>query len=156
MPANPDFKELFVALSDAQADFIVVGAHAVMVHTEPRYTKDLDVWVRPTRENARRVLDALAAFGAPLGELTEDDLSRPGTIFQLGMAPNRIDVLTSIDAVTFQDAWQRRLLRSYDGAPIATLSIEDLIRNKSAVARPQDLIDVEMLERARQEQERDE
>ena len=145
MAANPDFKELFVALSDEKADFIVVGAHAVMVHTEPRYTKDLDVWVRPTPDNAERTYRALGRFGAPLDDLTEKDLASPGTIFQIGMAPNRIDIITSIEAVTFASAWERRLLRSYDGVPIAMLSVEDLITNKKAVGRPQDLIDVDKL-----------
>lgn len=148
MAANPDFKDLFVALSAELADFIVVGAHAVMVHTEPRYTKDLDVWVRPTRENAERVHRALGAFGAPVDDLTVNDLAIPGTIFQIGMAPNRIDIVTSIDAVSFETAWDKRLQRSYDGVPIAMLSVEDLITNKKAVGRPQDLIDVEKLTKA--------
>lgn len=94
MATNPDFKELFAALCDAGAEFLVVGAHAVMFHTVPRYTKDLDIWVRPTRANAERVLRALVAFGAPLAGLTEQDLTTPGTIFQMGVAPNRVDILT--------------------------------------------------------------
>ncbi len=148
MAANPDFKDLFVALSDEQVDFIVVGAHAVMVHTEPRFTKDLDVWARPTTENAERCHRALGAFGAPLDDLTVEDLASPGTIFQIGMAPNRIDIITSIEAVEFAGAWERRLLRSYDGVPISMLSIEDLIVNKKAVGRPQDLIDLSKLQAA--------
>lgn len=147
MAANPDFKELFAALCAEQAEFIVVGAHAVMVHTEPRFTKDLDVWIRPTPENAKRVYRALSTFGAPLDDLTEQDLATEGTVFQIGIAPNRIDLLTSIEAVTFGDAWPRRLQRTYDGIPIATLAVVDLIANKRAVGRPQDLIDVERLER---------
>lgn len=145
MAANPDFKELFAALYDEQVEFIVVGAHAVMVHTEPRYTKDLDVWVRPTEANAARVFRALARFGAPLADLTVADLAAEGTVFQMGMAPNRIDIITSIEAVRFDDAWPRRLVRSYDGVPISTLSVEDLVTNKIAVGRPQDLIDVNKL-----------
>lgn len=147
MAANPDFKELFLALSGEQVEFIVVGAHAVMIHTEPRYTKGLDVWIRPTAENARRAHRALATFGAPLHDLNVDDLATTGTIFQIGIAPNRIDIVTSIDAVSFDEAWPRRLQRTYDGVPIATLSVEDLITNKTAVGRPQDLIDVAKLEK---------
>ena len=149
MAINRDFRDLFSALCDAGADFIVVGAHAVMVHTEPRYTKDLDIWVRPTAENAQRVLAALRHFGAPLSDLTESDLAIAGTIFQIGVAPNRIDVLTSIDAVEFQDAWARRVPTRYDDVPISILSIDDLLTNKRAVNRLQDQIDVERLERAK-------
>src|SRR5690242_1720371 len=105
MATNQDFKDLFVALSARNAEFIVVGAHAVMVHTEPRYTKDLDVWVRPTLENAERVYRALQDFGAPLANLAPNDLATPGTVFQIGIAPNRIDILTAIDGVQFDDAW---------------------------------------------------
>ena len=148
MAANPDFKDLFLALSAEQVEFIVVGAHAVMVHTEPRFTKDLDVWIRPTFVNAERAHRALTVFGAPPHELTVEDLRTPGTIFQIGLAPNRIDILTSIEAVSFDEAWLRRLERSYDAVPIATLSVEDLITNKRAVGRPQDLIDVDKLVKA--------
>ena len=149
MATNPDFKDLFSELCDADAEFIVVGAHAVMYFTEPRYTKDLDVWVRPTADNARAVHRALAAFGAPMSDLTVEDLSVPGTIFQIGVAPNRIDVLTSIEAVDFDAAWARRVESTYGGVPIALLSLADLLVNKRAVGRPQDYLDVEKLERAR-------
>ena len=123
MAVNPDFRDLFHALSAAEASFLVVGAHAVMYFTEPRYTKDLDIWVRPDAANAVKVWGALAAFGAPLHDLTVEDLSRQGTIFQIGIAPNRIDILTSIDGVQFDEAWPRRVHSSYGDVPIALLSI---------------------------------
>ena len=145
---NPDFSELFSALSAEGADFLVVGAHAVMIYTEPRYTKDLDLWVRPTRQNAARVLAALRRFGAPLADLTVDDLATPGTIFQMGMAPNRIDLLTSLDGLDFDSAWTRRVPSSYGGSRIHVLSRQDLITNKRTVGRPRDLLDVESLEKA--------
>jgi hypothetical protein len=148
MATNSDFRDLFAALSAARAEFIVVGAHAVMVHTEPRYTKDLDIWIRSTPQNAAHVYKALQIFGAPLADLTIDDLATPGTVFQIGVAPNRIDILTEVTAVDFEGAWQRRLESTYGGVPISLLSIEDLLTNKRAVGRPQDLIDVEKLERA--------
>jgi hypothetical protein len=153
MPANPDFKDLFAALCDQKADFLVVGAHAVMIFTEPRYTKDLDVWVRPAPDNAARVYRALELFGAPLAELTVEDLSTPGVVFQIGVAPNRIDVITKIDGVEFADAWPRRVESFYDGVPIALLSLPDLIANKTAAGRPQDLLDLERLQAARRERE---
>lgn len=155
MPTNPDFRDLFSALCDADAEFIVVGAHAVMFYTVPRFTKDLDVWVRPTRENAERVLGALVAFGAPLADLSVDDLCAPDTIFQIGIAPNRIDIVTHIDGVTFDRAWDRAVLTTYGGVPIRILGEEDLIANKRATGRPQDLLDLEWLERARRRREQD-
>lgn len=149
MATNPDFKDLFAALSAEQAEFIVVGAHAAMRYTEPRYTKDLDVWVRPTADNAARVRNALEAFGAPLADLTAEDLATPGVVFQIGVEPNRIDILTEIDGLKFDEAWQRRVLSNYGGVPFALLSLDDLITNKRAAGRPQDLIDVAKLEAAR-------
>jgi hypothetical protein len=151
MATNQDFKDLFVALSSHNAEFIVVGAHAVMVHTEPRYTKDLDVWIRPTLENAQRVYEALHDFGAPLANLTPHDLATPGTVFQIGVAPNRIDVLTAIDGVQFDEAWSRRSVGNYGGVAISLLSLDDLIANKRAAGRPQDLLDLAKLEAAARE-----
>jgi hypothetical protein len=151
MATNPDFKDLFAALFDAQADFIVVGAHAVMVYTEPRYTKDLDVWVRPTPDNAARVFRALEAFGAPLADLKVEDLATEGVVFQIGVAPNRIDILTAIDGVDFEEAWMRRRRSNYAGISISLLSQDDLIRNKRAAGRPQDLLDLAKLEAAAKE-----
>jgi hypothetical protein len=150
MSTNPDFRDLFSALCDEGADFLVVGAHAVMYYTEPRYTKDLDVWVRPERGNAERVHVALRKFGAPMADLGIEDLGVPGTIFQIGVAPNRIDVLTSIEGLSFDDAWPKRVESTYGGVSIALLSLDDLLTNKRAVARPQDLLDVQKLERAAQ------
>ena len=149
MATNPDFRDLLSALSAEGADFIFVGAHAVMFHTTPRYTKDLDVWVRPNEGNAERVHRALIAFGAPVANLTVDDLSVKGTIFQIGVPPNRIDVLTSIDAVEFDAAWPRAVTSQYGDVVIRLLSIDDLLANKRAVGRKQDAIDVENLERTR-------
>lgn len=147
MATNPDFSDLLSALNDEEAEFLIVGAHAVMFYTAPRFTKDLDVWTRPEPANASRVHRALRAFGAPMADLTEADLARKGTIFQIGIAPNRIDVITSIQGVDFEDAWRRRTSSTYGGVPIAVLSLQDLLANKRAVGRPQDLLDVQNLER---------
>jgi hypothetical protein len=148
MATNPDFKDLFAAFNDGAVEYLLVGAHAVMAHTEPRYTKDLDVWVRPSPGNAQRVLEALAAFGAPLVGVSENDFSQGGTIFQMGVAPNRIDVITSVDGLDFESAYGRAVPSKYGGIAIRILSAEDLILNKKTVGRPQDLLDVERLERA--------
>lgn len=130
----------------AGVEYLVVGAHALAAHGRVRATGDLDVWVRPSVDNARRVIVALAAFGAPLHDLTEDDLVRSDLVFQIGVAPLRIDVLTGIDAVNFDDAWVNRLESTFMGQKVPVLCIADLIRNKRAVGRMQDIADVEWLE----------
>lgn len=145
MAINPDFEEMFSALSNADVEYLVVGAHAVMLYCEPRYTKDIDIWVRPDADNATRVLRALAQFGAPIDELTADDLSVPGTIFQIGIEPNRIDVITAIDGVEFSAAWPLRNSSNYGSVPIPVIDRTSLITNKKATGRPQDLLDLERL-----------
>ena len=148
MATNPDFSDMLAALSAEGVRFLLVGGHAVMQYTEPRFTKDLDLWVRPDPENAERVFRALCMFGAPVHDITPDDFAVPGTIFQIGLPPNRIDLLTSIEGVDFDDAWSTRVATSYGGQPLAVPSIEMLLRNKRAVGRPQDLVDVAALEKA--------
>lgn len=96
---NPDFVEILSALSAARAEFLIVGAHALAAHGHPRATGDLDIWVNPTRANGQRVLQALATFGAPLGDLTLDDLTQPDTVFQIGVAPCRVDIMTGISGI---------------------------------------------------------
>ena len=150
---NPDFRDLFFALSAAEARFLVVGAYAAMLHIPPRYTKDLDIWVGASPENAVRVYGALRAFGAPIGDLSIQDLATPGVILQIGVEPNRIDILTSIEAVLFAEAWERRIESTYGGVTIHVLGFADLLRNKRAVGRPQDLLDVANLEKAKSPRE---
>jgi predicted nucleotidyltransferase len=142
---NRDFEDLLVALSDAGAEYLLIGGYAVSFHTDPRYTKDLDVWVRPTAANARRVMKALRAFGAPLSNLTTKDLWTPDVIFQLGVEPNRIDLLTKVDGVEFAKAWNRRVEGPFGALTVPWISVEDLVANKRAVGRPQDLLDLKKL-----------
>jgi hypothetical protein len=146
MPANPDFKELLSVLNDEKVEYLVVGAHAVAYYAEPRYTKDLDIWVNPTPENSRRVYAALKRFSAPLIDITADSFADPALVYQMGIPPNRIDIVMGIEAVEFAPAWSRRETSTYDGIPFALPSKADLIRNKRAVGRPQDLLDVARLE----------
>jgi hypothetical protein len=145
---NPDFSELLSTFNDHGVEYLVVGAHALAAHGHVRATKDLDVWVRPEPANAARVLHALAAFGAPLHELSQGDLSEPGLIFQIGVPPVRIDVITAIDGVQFADAWSGRVQATLGAVTVPVISREDLIRNKKAAGRLQDLADVEWLEQA--------
>ena len=144
---SPDFKDLLSAFNAHRVEYLVVGAYALAAHGRVRATGDLDVWVRPRPDNARRVLAALSTFGAPLADLVESDLCRPGVVFQIGIVPLRIDVLTGIDAVEFDEAWRSRFETRLGDQPVQVLSIGDLIRNKRAVGREQDLADVDWLER---------
>jgi len=143
---NRDFVEMLSALSDAEAEFLVVGAHAVGVHARPRATGDLDLWVRPTRENARRVWQALEVYRAPLHELRLDDLVSDDLVFQIGIAPNRIDLMTDIGSVRFDDAWRERVIVEIGGISVPVIGKEHLIQAKRDVGRPQDLADVAELE----------
>ncbi len=143
---NRDFAEMLSALSDAGVEFLIVGAHALAAHGVPRATRDLDIWVNPTVENAGRVMKALRAFGAPLMDLTEEDLTTPGTVFQIGVEPFRIDILTAISGVAFDEAWKNRLPLDIEGVQVVVLSRQDFIANKRAVGRLKDLADIEALE----------
>ncbi|HJQ36245.1 MAG TPA: DUF6036 family nucleotidyltransferase [Thermoanaerobaculia bacterium] len=143
---NQDFRDLFAEFNARDVDFLVVGAYALAFHGHVRATKDLDVWVRPESENARRVFRSLQAYGAPTGELTEDDFAHPDLTFQIGVAPIRIDVLSSIDGVEFATAWEHRSESTYGDQRIFVISREDLLHNKRTAARLQDLADVEALE----------
>lgn len=143
---NRNFVEMLRALSDAGAEFLIVGAHAVAAHGHYRATKDIDIWIRPERENVVRVWRALVEFGAPLHQITPDDFLVPGTIFQIGVDPVRIDILTSIEPLTFEEAWANRATIDVGGHTWPFLGREDLIRAKRAAGRPHDLKDIEALE----------
>ena len=143
---NPDFLDMLSAFSGEGAEYLLVGAYALAVHGVPRATGDMDLWVRPGPENARRVLAALALFGAPLADLTERDLVTPGTLFQVGIAPRRIDILTAIDGVEFEEAWADRHVTRVGNLDVPVISRRHLIRNKKTVGRPQDLADAARLE----------
>jgi hypothetical protein len=141
-----DFRDLIAGFNVHHVDFMVVGAHALAAHGLVRATRDLDLWVRPDPVNATRVIEALKAFGAPLHDLTVADLSRPGLIFQIGVAPLRIDVLTAIDGVQFDEAWPERVQVKFEDQPVAVLSRSHLVQNKRAADREQDRVDVHWLE----------
>ena len=146
MTHHRDFEDLLSALSSAHAEFLIVGAYAVMRYSEPRYTKDLDVWGGSSPSNAEKVYRALEKFRAPLKNLKVSDLATPGIIFQIGIEPVRIDIITEVDGLKFASAWKRRVVGKYGATPVSFLSVPDLIANKRAVGRPQDLLDVAKLE----------
>jgi hypothetical protein len=143
---NRDFRDMLCALSVEGADFLVVGAYALAVHGLPRATGDIDLWVRPTPDNAARVWRALRQFGAPIRDLTVADLATPDIVFQIGLPPHRIDLLTSITGVDFDDAWQDRVETELDGLRLCVLSKQHILQNKRAVGRPKDLADAAWLE----------
>jgi hypothetical protein len=141
-----DFADLLRAFIAHEVRFLLIGAYALAVHGRPRATGDLDVWVEPTPENAGRVLAALRAFGAPLADLTERDLATPGVVFQIGIAPLRIDLLTSASGVEFGPAWAARTDALFEDVRAPVIGKRDLIANKRATGRPRDLADIADLE----------
>jgi predicted nucleotidyltransferase len=147
--ATKDFEELLECLTRRDVRFVVVGAHALAHHARPRYTKDLDLFVEPDHENGCRIVAALEEFGFGGLGIAPEDFDRPGRILQLGSPPNRVDLITSIDGVTFTEAWESRVEGSYGSIRVAYIGYDALIRNKTAAARPQDLADLEILRRAR-------
>jgi hypothetical protein len=144
---NDDFVDLLRCLLEAEAQFLVVGAHALAVHGVPRATGDLDIWIRCDEQNAARAWKGLQAFGAPLHALgiRQADLATPGIVAQIGMPPRRIDILTEISGVRFDDAWPRRVLRRVGNVEAAFLGREDFRSNKRASGRAKDLADIEAL-----------
>src|SRR5437899_2437075 len=132
---SPDFNELLLTFNEHGVEYLIVGAHALAVYGHVRATKDLDIWVRADRENAQRILSALTRFGAPIGDLAMDDLTRPGTVFQIGLPPLRVDVITAIDGVNFSDAWPARFATLLGNTPVFVISLQHLIANKKNTCR---------------------
>lgn len=145
MSLSKDFVEFIACLNDAQVEYLLVGGHALAFHGLPRFTKDIDFWVRASPENAERVLAALDAFGFGGVGLRSSDFATEGKIVQLGYPPNRIDLLTSIDGVSFDAAFARRVETTYQGHRLLVLHRDDLVANKLASGREQDLLDIKRL-----------
>ncbi len=145
MQLDRDFKEFVSLLNARSVRYLVVGGYAVAAHGVPRYTGDFDAWIWLSEENAQKVLGVLDDFGFGGLDITEEDFTREDSVVQLGYAPHRIDLLTSISGVTFEDAWSRRFNVEIEGEVVGFIGREDLITNKRAVGRPQDLADVARL-----------
>ena len=145
MKLQKDLREFIELLNSRGIDYLIVGGHAVAFHGYPRYTGDIDFLVRPNAENGARIVEALRAFGFGELSLTPADFLRPESIVQLGRPPNRIDLLTSISGVSFDEAWSSRASAELDGVPVLFLSRENLIKNKQASGRPKDLADAATL-----------
>lgn len=144
MAESPHYKELLQLLNDFEVEYLIVGGFAVMKYGEPRYTKDLDVWVCNSRGNSARVFRALQKFGAPLAHdgITTETFSEREVVYQIGVAPVRIDILTDITGVKFAEAWQRKVESTFFGVPVHFISLEDLVANKRALGRSSDLKDL--------------
>jgi hypothetical protein len=144
-----DWIELCRLFNDHHVEYLLVGGQAVIAHGYPRLTKDMDLWVRPTQDNGARVLAALTDFGTPMSDFEPERFTDPKTLLMLGRNPFRVDILTDIPGVAFGAAWERRTSVTLDGQQIPLIDLEDLIANKLAVGRLQDLADVEALQAAR-------
>lgn len=145
---NSDFKDLLQSLHECEVRYLVAGGYAVIHHSQPRYTKDIDIWLEPTGENARKLMRAFQIFGIPMVGVTQDDFATPGTQFNLGVAPCEIDFLTTIPGLEFESAWENRVISEENDFPIQYLGKSDLIRAKQTAGRPQDLADLDELRRA--------
>lgn len=144
---NQDFVDLLRAFIAADVRFMIVGAYALALHGRPRATGDLDVWVDATTENAPRIMHALAEFGAPLADVRQADFATPGAVLQIGVPPGRIDILTDLTGITFQDAWPNRVTSAFGDVEVDFIGLEAFLRNKRATGRAKDLGDIEGFER---------
>ncbi len=146
---NEDYKEMLQCLADESAKFLIVGAYALAFHGAPRASGDIDLFVRPTPENAGRVVTALARFGARLeaAGVTPADFSQPGAVYQIGLPPRRIDLMTQVSGLTFDEAWLSRVASELEGRTVHFIGCAALLKNKEAAGRPQDIADAARLRR---------
>ena len=144
---KPALRRLLGSLNEHKVEYLIAGGYAVMKYTEPRFTKDLDIWVNTSAENSARLFQALAGFGAPLAHdgVTPDTFTKPDIVYQIGVAPVRIDILSRITGVDFSDAWRNRVASTFFGVPVFLISLDDLVANKRAAGRSPDLDDLERL-----------
>ena len=144
MAENPHYKELLQLLNEFDVEYLIVGGFAVMKYGEPRYTKDLDVWVDNSPENSARLVAALRKFGAPVehDHITAETFTGKQIVYQIGVAPIRIDILTEVTGVEFRNAWKKRVPSTFFGVPVHFISQDDLVTNKQALGRASDLMDL--------------
>lgn len=145
MFVNSDFSDLLKLFNDNGVKYLVIGGYAFIQYAEPRYTKDLDLWISTDSANAQAVYQSLREFGAPLAGLTEEDFAEEGFFYQMGVPPVRVDILMGIPGLGFEDAWKRRVEVDFDGLPVLFVSKQDLVTAKRASGRPQDLLDADLL-----------
>ena len=155
MAENPHYKELLQLLNEFEVEYLIVGGFAVMKYGEPRYTKDLDVWVHNSRQNSLRLVEALKKFGAPLAHdaITAETFAKKQVVYQIGVAPVRIDILTEITGVEFSNAWKKRVASTFFGVPVHFISLDDLVTNKKALGRSSDLKDLKQNQKSAKSEE---
>ncbi len=146
---NKDYRDILFELSEAGAEYLLVGAYALASHGLVRATSDIDLWVRPTADNAERVVAALVAFGAPTDQFSVASFTQPDQVLQIGVAPLRIDLLTSVTGLEFDRAWARRVEVELEGLTVHVLCLEDLATNKKATGRPQDIVDLRWIDESK-------
>ena len=146
MPIPSDYKELLSILNRHRVKYLIVGAYAVIHYTEPRYTKDIDVWIKPEIKNAVKLYQALKDFGAPLKNITVEDFTNKDLVYQMGVEPVRIDIIMGLSGVEFDRAWQNRSVANFDGIKVNITGINELIQSKIKTKRRTDMIDIEHLE----------
>ncbi len=142
---NNDYKEMLQILSANDVKFLLVGAYAMAAYGHPRATGDIDIWVWATAENSGKIYNSLKQFGAPLAQINQDSFTEKGIVFQIGVAPRRIDILSRIDGVNFEDAYEKRQITDIDGIAVPLISKQHLIKNKLATGRKKDALDAEQL-----------
>jgi hypothetical protein len=142
---NSDFKDLLRFLNEYRVRYLVIGGHAVSYYTEPRYTKDIGIWIEASSVNARKIMKALSKFGAPVDNISTDDFAKPGTLFVFGVAPNRVDILNRVKGASFASAWKDRVSVQFEDIRICFISRKHLLAQKKAANRPRDKLDVKAL-----------
>lgn len=150
MFVNSDFTDLLKIFNDSNIKYLIIGGYAFIHYAEPRFTKDLDIWIRTDKDNSKAVYNALKEFGAPLADMNDLDFSDEGTYYQMGIPPVRIDIFMGVPGGQFDDCWKKRVEIDFDGLPVLFISKEDLITIKKAAGRPQDLIDIDQLNHSAQ------
>lgn len=140
-----DYKELLKILNKHRVKYLIVGAYAVIYYTEPRYTKDLDIWIDPEKENAQRVYAALAEFGAPLRGITYKDFINKKLVYQIGIAPIRVDIIMGIGNLKFEVAYRNGISAKFDNIKVKIMGLKDLIKSKEKVRREIDVADLKAL-----------
>lgn len=139
-----DYKELLEALNKHKVKYLIVGAYAVIYYTEPRYTKDIDLWIKPEIENAQKIFEALKEFGAPLKDIRVEDFINKNLVYQIGIEPIRVDIIVGISALDFDYAWKKRKLVDFEGIKVNMIGIKELIKTKRTT-RDTDRRDIEIL-----------
>ena len=145
MQIPSDYKDLLKALNKHRVKYLIIGAYAVIYYTEPRYTKDIDIWVEPEIKNAKKVYEVLKEFGASLKGMSINDFMNPNLVYRMGVPPVRVDIMMGIPGIAFDEAWKHRSKGLFEGIKVNIIGIKELIKSKEKTKRDYDLKDIESL-----------